>query len=395
MSSPIAPGIATIGPTRRRSRNLGERIRHAREHIAPFAALVLPEQAHGRIPRANPRDRAASAIPPLSSTPPRPDAPSAPARWAIEVSQVTTRSSLAIAAAASRKASGPASKSSPSVSTRMPGGSSRVARSPKPFCSEISRTLGDRGQRREARRAERSAPMSASGLGLPCQTMPILKPCAPIRAAHRAPRSARPEIGNVGAGTLSSRVPKARGRLLTAIWASKFHLGAVSAIETDASQDRTADAVSSGTGTSARRPAPRHHRQVAGELDRVAEAMIVHDQHALAARDRGRAIADNARRALRRATCRRSSALRSPPSRARNRRASDRDSRGRRPPRGAEPLGLGRRRRAPPRAGRARSAPAPRRMIAAAIVGLERARALDRPRAPASIRPASAEPCRG
>ena len=47
-----------------------------------------------------------------------------------------------IAAAVSMKASGPASKSSPSVSTRMPGGKASSCSTPKPFCSEIRRTPG-------------------------------------------------------------------------------------------------------------------------------------------------------------------------------------------------------------------------------------------------------------
>ena len=64
----------------------------------------------------------------------------APARWAIEVSQVTMRSSEAIAAAVSTNASGPASKSAPSVSTRIAGGRSESCSSPTPFCREMSLT---------------------------------------------------------------------------------------------------------------------------------------------------------------------------------------------------------------------------------------------------------------
>ena len=81
----------------------------------------------------------------------------APARWATEVSQVTTRSSAPIAAAVSTKPSGPASKSSPSVSTRMPAGRSASCSTPSPTCSEISLTPGSRRAARKRRAATERA----------------------------------------------------------------------------------------------------------------------------------------------------------------------------------------------------------------------------------------------
>ena len=114
--------------------------------------------------------------------------PSAPARCAIEVSQVTTRSTCAMTAAASRKASGPASKSSPSDSTGNESDAASSCSTPNPFCNEIRRTPGAlaSGARRSSGK-ERA--MSASGLGLPCQTTPILNPSSPMRRAQRRRRS--------------------------------------------------------------------------------------------------------------------------------------------------------------------------------------------------------------
>ena len=80
---------------------------------------------------------------------------------------------------------GPESKSSPSVSTFIPRGRPAICSSPKPFCSETSRTpASDASGAAAASGKERAR--SASGWGLPCQTMPILNPAAPIRSAHLA-----------------------------------------------------------------------------------------------------------------------------------------------------------------------------------------------------------------
>ena len=67
---------------------------------------------------------------------------SAPARCAIEVSEVMMRSRLAMIAAVSRKASGPRSSSSPRSSTRSRNGTSRSCSAPGPFCKETRLTPG-------------------------------------------------------------------------------------------------------------------------------------------------------------------------------------------------------------------------------------------------------------
>ena len=117
ISSPSEHGAEI---TRRRGAARGER----RDFKPPWLRTrrsrrraVAGERGASSGTRANRRVRSSSAIPRRSSARPRPAAPSAPARWAIDVSQVTMRSSAVIAAAVSTKASGPASKSAPSVST--------------------------------------------------------------------------------------------------------------------------------------------------------------------------------------------------------------------------------------------------------------------------------------
>ncbi len=112
--------------------------------------------------------------------------PSAPARWATPVSELMTRSQLSRIAAVSRKESGPVSKSVPKVSSRMPGGRWASCASPEPFCRLKSRTPGivDRVRNRAS---GKERPMSILAV-LPCQQMPILKPCGPMRRRHSSTR---------------------------------------------------------------------------------------------------------------------------------------------------------------------------------------------------------------
>ena len=252
---------------------------------------------------------------------------SAPARWATEVSQVTTRSSarhrrrrVDEARRARRRSRRRASRPACRPADR------RAARRRSP---SAARSAGRRESRRAARRrrAEPSAPCRLPGLGLPCQTMPILKPAAPMRARPSArPLGLGGEIGDRGRHAVEPGGEGAR-QAADAICASKRSPGVALRDQANPSerrhqpvQPRRAQEGRLGAGAG-------HQRQVAAELDRVAEAVIVHHQHALAGAAGAAPSRESARRAPRRATCRRASALRSPPSRARNRRASDRGSR--------------------------------------------------------------------
>src|SRR5581483_6616250 len=113
---------------------------------------------------------------------------SAPARWAMAVFGATTRSRCCITAAVSRNASGPASKSSPSVSTFISPGSVLICSAPKFFCNEIRRTPAICESGKYSRSAIDRV-LSKSACGLPCHAIPILNPCAPMASFHRVTRS--------------------------------------------------------------------------------------------------------------------------------------------------------------------------------------------------------------
>ena len=206
----------------------------------------------------------------------------APARCATEVSHATTRSRHAIAAAVSTNASAPASKSAPSVSTRIEGGRFASCSSPKPFCSEMSLTPATSASGANAVRGMERA-RSASGSGFPCQTTPILKPSAPMRLSQRSRRAGSAARYGTEAGIVSSRVPKACGRLLIAICASKDSpSGGRSANRSLAFDDDSSRTQPRRADKGRLDPSRGHQRQIAKELDRIAEAVIVEHEHALA-----------------------------------------------------------------------------------------------------------------
>ena len=129
----------------------------------------------------------------------------APARWAIEVSQVTTRSRQVIAAAVSTNASGPASKSAPERLDPHRRRQKRKLLFADALLQGNEPDARDLGERRQGRSGIDRA-RSASGSGLPCQTTPILKPAEPMRRAHisRKTRLGR-EIGNRGRNRVEPR----------------------------------------------------------------------------------------------------------------------------------------------------------------------------------------------
>ena len=195
---------------------------------------------------------------------------------------MTTRSRPAIAAAASTKASGPASKSSPSVSTRMPARQIGELLDAEALLQGYQTRAGRRGERREGGERHRARHVGFRiGVALPDDADLEAR-----RADARGPFFRQFRFGaqdrEPAAGTLSRRVPKARGKLLMAICASNVSpSGVFSTILTPPCEEssRCSFAGARSVGIC---PGARHHRQIADELDGVAEAVVVHHQHPLA-----------------------------------------------------------------------------------------------------------------
>ncbi len=173
----------------------GERRGHRGEHAVPIAGGFCRNSRavgyHGESSRSRIHRHSASYLSAIHT-----GRANAPARCATEVSQETTRSRCAIAAAVSTNASPPASNR---LAERLDGESARraICSEPTPSCNEMSRTR-KRRRAAPAPSARTSARDRRPGSGLPCQTTPILKPSAPIFCPQRRERLRFcAEIGNV------------------------------------------------------------------------------------------------------------------------------------------------------------------------------------------------------
>ena len=143
---------------------------------------------------------------------------SAPARCATAVSQVTIRSSCVITAAVSRN----------SVARRIGVGVEHLdacrgtatardlARAAAPFCSEISRTPGMLGERRERPSGMSRWRPNQLRAGPVAQLIPILKPSrAELARPRRRPAPARPRDRAPFAGIVSGLMPSTPGTLIS------------------------------------------------------------------------------------------------------------------------------------------------------------------------------------
>ena len=139
--------------------------------------------------------------------------PIAPARCAITVSVVITRSRFAITAAASAKSRSPLHPSN----TRRSSGTPRNSSSASPFCNETnrkppnSRTSGSS----VSSFVERS--LSARYSRFPAHASPIRGPpgSSPSSAARSLARSASARRYGIGAGTVSTVVSETAGMLIS------------------------------------------------------------------------------------------------------------------------------------------------------------------------------------
>jgi len=114
--------------------------------------------------------------------------PRAPARWAIDVSQVMTRSRLCMMAAVSRNASAPLSKSSPGTSTmhgRVRPASCSV---PSPRCRLINRTDGRLEMPRNRLQRKRAADQSRASLPADADLETVRSEAAPPETGSIAVR---------------------------------------------------------------------------------------------------------------------------------------------------------------------------------------------------------------
>ena len=153
---------------------LPQRRRDLGEDPRPVAFALLPEQPHRRVPRRSVRSSSQRQSASRDQAPPISDVPSAPARCAVMVSDVITRSRSSIAAAISLMPSG--------LSVIL--GAERLylhARGKRRKLVEaVHRLQADQADARNCRerhvvRERRRAPAVARIAGLPCQAMPTLK----------------------------------------------------------------------------------------------------------------------------------------------------------------------------------------------------------------------------
>jgi hypothetical protein len=115
--------------------------------------------------------------------------PSAPAKCAIDVSQLITRSIIANTAAVSTKPSGPASKSGPGTSMCMSVGNLSISSLPSLSWRLTRRTPGSAASRRSASRRNDRNP-SPWGYRFPRHATPTRNPWLPMLSLHLATRSA-------------------------------------------------------------------------------------------------------------------------------------------------------------------------------------------------------------
>ena len=145
------------------------------KNVRPSVEGGLTEESHVGIPR---RVVALAEPNPIGCQWERSQtgAPRAPAKCAIAVSAVTTRSRLQITAAVSMK--GPATSSSRPDRSRIGKSAAAICSGPNPFCRLTSRTPGNLASGAKwANGIERQR--SERNLREPCQAMPIFKPSIP------------------------------------------------------------------------------------------------------------------------------------------------------------------------------------------------------------------------
>ena len=122
--------------------------------------------------------------------------PSAPARCATDVSDVMTRSRHCITAAVSMNASGPASKSSPSVSIRSPSGSAGKLLQPVMLLQADQPHARHLRQGQELLQRDRAAAFGgAGGIALPGDADPPAMRARSGRATLRPDRGRRSDRG--------------------------------------------------------------------------------------------------------------------------------------------------------------------------------------------------------
>jgi hypothetical protein len=189
------------------------------------------------------------------------------------------RSSAAIAAAVSTNASGPASKSAPSVSTSIDGRRTESCSSPTPFCSEMSLTPATSASGAKAESGIERA-RSASGSGLPYDA--DLEASGADAASPQFPqRRLGGEIGDRGRNRVEPCPECVRK-------AADCDLGVERLIrrrridEPHPGLRRQEPPHPRRTGESRLDAGGGHERQIAKELDGVAETVIVEHQNALA-----------------------------------------------------------------------------------------------------------------
>ena len=198
---------------------------------------------------------------------------------------MTTRSRQAIAAAVSTKASAPASKSAPSVSTRIEGGRLASCSSPTPFCREMSFTPAIAASGASAEERHGAGPIGFRiGVALPDDADLEAFRADPPGPRSRKAGSAR-EIGDGGRNCVEARaegIGQAADRDLRVEWLplrrpiDELHRGLRR--QKPAQPRRTDEGhIDASRG---------HQRQIAKELDRIAETVIVEHQHALRAMSR-------------------------------------------------------------------------------------------------------------